>query len=159
MADLLREWGYEVETAPDGSGALDKVLAFNPAVVISDLLMPRMGGMDLLKQLRNTRPGLGFIMLTAQGSIEKAFEAAKLGAFSFLEKPLVAERLHRLQLDLRNSLERHENVRQLEIAQRHLRDAGRVGCLVGQSERIHEVMSLIAMLAPSRASVLIRGER
>ena len=155
LADLLRAWGYEAETASDGVEALDKVATFSPAVILSDLRMPRLGGMDLLKQLHESRPGIGFIMLTGQGSIEEAVEATKLGAFNFLEKPLDPKRL---QVELRNFLEVSEKDRQLEIAQRRLRELGFLGRLVGRSKKMQEVMTLIAQVAPSRASVLISGE-
>lgn len=155
LADLLRAWGYEAETASDGIEALDKVATFSPAVLLSDLRMPRLGGMDLLKQLHESRPGIGFIMLTGQGSIEEAVEATKLGAFNFLEKPLDPKRL---QVELRNFLEVSEKDRQLEIAQRRLRELGFLGRLVGRSKKLQEVMTLIAQVAPSRASVLITGE-
>jgi len=155
LADLLRAWGYEAETASDGVEALDKVATFSPAVILSDLRMPRLGGMDLLKQLHESRPGIGFIMLTGQGSIEEAVEATKLGAFNFLEKPLDPKRL---QVELRNFLEVSEKDRQLEIAQRRLRELGFLGRLVGRSKKMQEVMTLIAQVAPSRASVLITGE-
>src|SRR5712692_620896 len=155
MADLLSAWGYEVEAAPDGVEALEKIPSFDPAVIISDLRMPRMGGMELLKRLGDGRSGSSFIMLTAQGTIEEAVEATKLGAFNFLEKPVDTKRL---QVELRNSLERHESERQLEIAHRRLRDAGILGSLVGRSKKMQEVMSLIGLVAPSTASVLIAGE-
>src|SRR2546426_6673369 len=74
MADLLSAWGYEVEAAPDGVEALEKIPSFDPAVIISDLRMPRMGGMELLKQVRDSRLASSFIMLTAQGTIEERSE-------------------------------------------------------------------------------------
>jgi DNA-binding NtrC family response regulator len=155
LADLLAVWGYETETATDGVEALEKIPAFSPVVVISDLRMPHMTGMELLKQLREARAGLNFIMLTGQGTIEEAVEATRLGAFNFLEKPVDPKRL---QVELRNCLERHESERQLEAAQRRLRDLGFLGSLVGRSKKMQEVMSLVTMVAPSRASVLITGE-
>ncbi len=155
LAELLSAWGYETESAADGAEALEKVEAFSPVVVISDLRMPRVTGMELLKQLRDARPGTTFIMLTGQGTIEEAVEATKLGAHNFLEKPIDPKRL---QIELRNCLERHESGRQLEAAQRRLRDLGFLGSLVGRSQKMQEVMSLIAMVAPSCASVLITGE-
>ena len=155
LADLLSTWGYETETAGDGSEALEKVSSFNPAVVISDLRMPRMTGMELLRQVHEVHSGLNFIMLTGQGTIEEAVEATKLGAFNFLEKPLDTKRL---QVELRICLERHESERQLEAAQRRLRDLGFLGNIVGRSKNMQEVTSLVSMVAPSRASVLISGE-
>jgi DNA-binding NtrC family response regulator len=155
LAELLRAWGYQAETAADGADALQKIAAFEPVVVLSDLRMPGMGGMDLLKQLHETQPGISFIMLTGQGSIEEAVEATKLGAFNFLEKPLDPKRLN---VELRNCVERLESHKQLEIANRRLRDLGILGQLVGRSKKMQEVMALIAQVGPTRASVLITGE-
>jgi DNA-binding NtrC family response regulator len=155
LADLLSVWGYETETAGEGSEALEKVSSFNPAVVISDLRMPRMTGMELLRQVQEAHCGLNFIMLTGQGTIEEAVEATKLGAFNFLEKPLD---IKRLQVELRHCLERQESERQLDAAHRRLRDLGFLGNIVGRSKKMQEVTSLVSMVAPSRASVLITGE-
>jgi DNA-binding NtrC family response regulator len=155
LSDLLGAWGYETDTAVDGAEGLEKIEAFNPAVVISDLRMPQVTGMDLLRQLHDARPDLRFIMLTGQGTIEEAVEATKLGAYNFLEKPVDPKKL---QVELRNCLERQESERQLEIAHRRLRDLGVLGSLVGSSGKMQEVMRLIGMVAPSKASVLITGE-
>ncbi len=155
LLDLLGAWGYEAEAAADGQEAIDKIASFNPVVVISDLRMPRMGGMELLKQVKISRPEIKFIMLTGQGSIEEAVEATKLGAFNFIEKPLDAKRL---QVELRNCLERHEGERELEVARRQLRNAGILGSLVGRSKAMQKVLTLIEQVAPSVASVLIIGE-
>jgi DNA-binding NtrC family response regulator len=155
LADLLGAWGYETDAAVDGAEALEKIAAFNPAVVISDLRMPQVTGMELLRQIHDVRPGLRFIMLTGQGTIEEAVEATKLGAYNFLEKPVDPKRL---QVELRNCLERQESERQLEVAHRRLRDLGVLGSLVGRSAQMQEVMRLIGMVAPSSASVLITGE-
>lgn len=155
LATLLRNWGYETETASQGREALEKIPTFNPAVVICDLRMPDMGGMELLRELGHASPSPSFIMLSGQGTIEEAVEATKLGAFNFLEKPLDVKKL---QVELRNCLERRLNERELEIAQRRLREAGILGSLIGRSKKMQEVMSLVAQIAPSSASVLITGE-
>jgi DNA-binding NtrC family response regulator len=155
LSNLLSAWGYETETAGDGDEALVKIGAFNPAVVISDLRMPQVTGMELLRQLHDERPDVRFIMLTGQGTIEEAVEATKLGAYNFLEKPVDPKRL---QVELRNCLERQESERQLEVAHRRLLDLGVLGSLVGRSAPMQEVMRLIGMVAPSSASVLITGE-
>ena len=155
LAELLAVWGYEAETAADGQEALEKVTSFNPLVVVSDLRMPRLDGMGLLKELREKRQETSFIILTGQGTIEQAVEATKLGAFNFLEKPVDPKRL---RVELRNCLERQENERQLEVAHRRLRDAGILGKLVGRSKKIQETMALVEQVARSSASVLITGE-
>src|SRR5207248_236296 len=138
--ELLKAWGYETEAAADGQEALDKISPFDPHVVVSDLRMPRVGGMELLKQLREKAAAPSFIILTGQATIEEAVEATKLGAFNFLEKPVDPKRL---QIELRNCLERHKDKRDIEIAHRRLREAGILGRLVGQSNKMQEVMSLV----------------
>ena len=155
LADLLRAWGHETATASDGVEGLEKAGSFSPALIISDLRMPQMTGMELLKRIRDDHPATSFIMLTGQGTIEDAVEATKLGAFNFLEKPIDVKRL---QVELRNCLERQENRQKLEVANRRLRGMGVLGKLVGRSKKMQEVMALIAQVAPSSASVLITGE-
>ncbi len=155
LATLLQHWGYQTEMASDGREALQKATGFDPDVVISDLRMPVMEGMDLLKELREAGNASAFIILTGQGTIEEAVEATKLGAYNFLEKPVDA---NRLQVELRNCLQRREDGRRLEVAHRRLRDAGILGSLVGRSKPMQEVLTLISQVAPSRASVLITGE-
>jgi DNA-binding NtrC family response regulator len=123
--------------------------------VISDLRMPRMSGMELLRRLREEAPEVSLIILTGQASIEEAVEATKLGAFNFIEKPIDPKRL---QVELRNCTERHESARQLEVAHRRLRDAGVLGHLVGRSKPMQDVMTIIEQVAPSSAPVLITGE-
>src|SRR5487761_33418 len=155
LEDLLRAWGYDLESAADGTEGWEKIVSYGPTVVLSDLKMPGLSGLELLKQTRNFNPGIYFIMLTGEGSIQSAVEATRLGAFDFLEKPVDARRL---QVVLRNCLDRHESERQLQIAHRKLCDLGALGKLVGKSKKMQEVMSVIAMAAPSSASVLISGE-
>ncbi len=155
LAELLATWGYQSKAAASAEEALALIVSFNPDVVISDLRMPGVSGMDLLKQVKELDPGLDFIMLTGQGSIEEAVEATKLGAYNFLEKPV---NVKRLQVELRNCLQRRESLRQLEVARRRLRDAGVLGKLVGGSKAIQETMAVVSQVGSSRVSVLITGE-
>lgn len=93
LAGLVRLWGYDTETASDGLEALEKMRWFRPRVVISDLQMPRMGGMELLGALRSRVPDVHCIIVTGYGTFEKAEAATALGAIDYLEKPLDLERL------------------------------------------------------------------
>jgi DNA-binding NtrC family response regulator len=155
LADVLSAWGYHTECAEDGDEALDKLSVFEPSIVISDLRMPRMTGIELLKRMREESPDTALMILTGQATIEEAVEATKLGAFNFIEKPIDPKRL---QVEIRNCVERSTSVRHIEAANRRLRDAGLLGRLVGRSKRMQAVMSLIEQVAPSSASVLITGE-
>jgi len=102
LTQLLLSWGYEVETASDGLEALAKIPSFKPVAIISGLQMPRMGGMELLKAVQRRVPQITCIIITGDANAEKATEAMRLGAFSFLEKPVEADRLH---MDLRRCME------------------------------------------------------
>ena len=111
LAQLLFSWGYEVETASDGLEALAKTSSFKPVTIIAGLQMPRMGGMELLKAVRHRVPQISCIIITGDANAEKASEAMRLGAFSFLEKPVEADRLH---MDLRKCLEHSNSSLRLE---------------------------------------------
>jgi DNA-binding NtrC family response regulator len=98
LAELIRIWGYQPETASDGLEALEKLRDSHPRVLISDLQMPRMGGVELLKALQKIAPDISCIVLTGEGNTEKAALARAAGAVDLLEKPIDARRLrHDLQ--------------------------------------------------------------
>jgi DNA-binding NtrC family response regulator len=85
---LLAAWGYEVETAPDGRAALEKVSEVHPSAVITDLVMPTMNGLELLNVLHEEEPALPVILLTAHGNLNHLRDAAQQGAFAYLRKPV-----------------------------------------------------------------------
>jgi DNA-binding NtrC family response regulator len=85
---LLAAWGYEVETAPDGRAALEKVSEVHPSAVITDLVMPTMNGLELLNVLHEEEPTLPVILLTAHGNLNHLRDAAQQGAFAYLRKPV-----------------------------------------------------------------------
>ena len=90
---LLAIWGYEVDTAPDGRVALQKISAAEPKAVITDVVMPVMNGLELLRALRIERPGMPVIVLTGQGSLETLARARQQGAYAYLAKPVDVGRL------------------------------------------------------------------
>ena len=97
LAELISGWGYRTETARDGMEGWEKALAWDPAIVVTDLKMPRLDGIGLLTKLAEEGSGLNanlaVVVLTAMGSIQLAVEAMKLGAYDFLQKPVDATRL------------------------------------------------------------------
>ncbi len=155
LAELVQAWGYRTETAKDGLDALDKVLAWSPEIVVTDLKMPRMDGMELLERLSEQPQPIAVVLLTAQGSIDTAVDAMKLGAYDFLTKPVDPTRLKNI---LTNAARQRGTDRELEVTRRKLRDTGLLGMLVGSSKKMQEVYGLVEMVAPSSASVLITGE-
>jgi DNA-binding NtrC family response regulator len=154
LAALVRAWGYDTVTANDGVEGLEQVQSWGPGIVITDLKMPRMDGMDLLVQVA-AQPQVKVILLTAQGSVDAAVTAMKTGAFDFIEKPVNPTRLRNI---LQNASRIRGAERELEASRRKLRDVGVLGSLVGPSKKMQEVFRLIEMVAPSTASVLITGE-
>jgi DNA-binding NtrC family response regulator len=155
LAELVQAWGYDTATAEDGVEALAMVESWNPGIVITDLRMPRMDGMQLLEHIAAQPQQVAVILLTAQGSVDAAVSAMKSGAFDFVEKPVNAARLRNI---LQNASRLRGTERELEASRRKLRDIGVLGALVGPSKRMQEVFRLIEMVAPSTASVLITGE-
>src|SRR5690349_2395756 len=93
LAELISAWGYRTDTAKDGLEGLEKVTSWAPGIVITDLKMPRMSGMELLERLAETPQPVAVILLTAQGSIDLAVEAMKSGAYDFISKPVDPTRL------------------------------------------------------------------
>ncbi|MGB7189297.1 MAG: sigma-54 dependent transcriptional regulator [Acidobacteriaceae bacterium] len=155
LAELVAGWGYRTETARDGVEALDKVMTWQPGIVVTDLKMPRMDGLDLLERLSELKQNQAVVVLTAQGSIQAAVDAMKLGAYDFIQKPVDAVRLRQI---LSNACRQRETEQELEATRRKLRDQGVLGSLVGTSKKMREVFALIERIAPSNVSVLITGE-
>ncbi len=155
LAELVSGWGYRTDTARDGVEALERVQAWQPGIVVTDLKMPRMDGIELLERLNELKHDQAVVVLTAQGSIELAVEAMKIGAYDFIQKPVDPTRLRTI---LMNATRQRETVRELEVTRRKLRDTGVLGSLVGSSKKMQELFALVERVAPSNVSVLITGE-
>jgi DNA-binding NtrC family response regulator len=155
LAELVQAWGFLTDEAPDGEEAMRKVTTFRPAIIVSDLVMPRMGGLELLRALQDQLTDLTFILLTAQGTIESAVGAIKDGAYDYLSKPVDPQRL---QILLQKAVERQETLREVRHLRRQLREQGSFGRIIGNSPGIRTVYRVIEQSAPTSASVLISGE-
>src|SRR3989440_3761751 len=155
MAELVSSWGYRTETARDGLEGLEKVAAWSPGIVITDLKMPRLDGMELLERIAEQPQQIAVVLLTAQGSIDVAVDAMKLGAYDFIQKPVDTARLKQI---LQNAARHRGTSLEMEVTKRKLRDTGVLGHLVGSSKSMQEIFRLIELVAPSTASVLITGE-
>ncbi|HVH88477.1 MAG TPA: sigma-54 dependent transcriptional regulator [Terriglobales bacterium] len=155
LAELVSSWGYRTETAKDGLEAIDKVMTWSPGIVVTDLKMPRMDGLELLQRLADQPEQMAVVVLTAQGSIDSAVDAMKMGAYDYIQKPVDPTRLRAI---LQNASRQKDTERELEVTRRQLRDAGVLGRLVGKSRKMQEIFALVERVAPSTASVLITGE-
>lgn len=159
LAELVSGWGYETETARDGMEGWEKALAWSPAIIVTDLKMPRLDGMGLLAKMADENSGLAaniaVILLTAMGSVQLAVDAMKMGAYDFVQKPVDSARLRTI---LANAAKQRRTVIELEVVRRRLRETGVLGSLIGSSRVMREIFALIEQIAPSNVSVLITGE-
>ena len=155
LTALLARWGYDVDEAGDGQEALAKAAAGLPSVVLSDLVMPKMDGLELLRALKTDVPFASVILLTGQGSIDTAVTAMREGAYDYLTKPVDVARLRLL---IPKAAERGEALREVALLRRRLSQVWGMGRLVGTSAGMQEVYRLIEVAAPTTAPVLISGE-
>ncbi len=155
LTELIRTWGFLADSAEDGQEGLQKVTSFRPAIVVTDLVMPRMDGLQLLKTLREVDPDISIVILTAQGTVESAVSAIKDGAYDYLTKPVDPQRL---QILLQKVVERQETLREVKALRRQLRDQGSFGRMIGNSAGMRRVYRIVEQAAPTSASLLINGE-
>ena len=155
LAELVRAWGFTADEAADGAEALEKVTAFRPTIVVTDLVMPRMSGIELLKALQPEIDNIKVILLTAQGTVDTAVEAVKAGAEDYLTKPLDPNKLQRL---LERLAELNQHKRENQAFRRQLSDRGRFGRIIGSSPAMRALYQVLEQAAPTPASMLILGE-
>jgi two-component system nitrogen regulation response regulator NtrX len=150
---LLAGEGYEVRDAADGAGGLASALGAEPAAALVDLMMPgEPDGLGLLERLRERLPDVPVVMMSGRAGLSDAVRATKLGAFTFLEKPLTPEGV---LLALGSALE----LRRARREARALReDLGIGGAMVGDSPAMQEVRAMVARVGPTDARVLVTGE-
>ena len=155
LTELVRTWGFTADEAADGDEALEKVTTFRPSIVVTDLVMPRMSGIELLKALQPEIDNIKVILLTAQGTVDTAVEAVKDGAEDYLTKPVDPNKLQRL---LERLAELNEQKRENQALRRQLSDRGRFGRIIGNSPKMRALYQVIEQAAPTPASMLILGE-
>jgi DNA-binding NtrC family response regulator len=156
LSKMIQSWGFDVQTASDGQEALEKLNHAPVHVLVTDLMMPRMDGFELLKRLGSQSSLPPTIVLTAFGNIETAVQTMHdLGAFWFLEKPIQPSALKVL---LERAATQSRLAEEAERLQRRLLYQGVLVDLVGTCSAMQQVFSLIRQVAPSKAAVLVTGE-
>jgi DNA-binding NtrC family response regulator len=156
LGDMLSSFGFEVAKASDGREALEMLGPFHPGVILTDLVMPRMDGFDLLKELAARGDRTPAIVLTGLGTIDQAVSVVHdLRAFWFLEKPVQPTVLRTL---VDRAMQQSRLLDETERLNRQLSYQGVLGDLVGDSPAMQEIFSLIRQVAGTTASVLITGE-
>lgn len=154
LRTVLESWGHQVQEASSGQDALD-LLEGNPIdVILTDLRMPGMTGLDLLAAAKEARPDIDVIVMTAYGSVEGAVQAMKNGAVDFITKPID---LDQLEIVLRRTLDRKRLVREIKVLKRRLDESVRGFRLLGDSEAMQAVLGKASRVASTDATVLVQG--
>ena len=147
---------YRVFTAENGRKALDVISSEpNLDVLLCDLIMPDMNGVEVLRAAKETNPALSVVMITAHGTIKTAVEAMKFGAFDYVTKPFDMDEI---KLVVKNALERSQLLVENASLKQELKSRFRFDEIVGSSGKMQEVYRIIERVANSNATVLIRGE-
>ncbi len=155
MEALLGEAGYETLTAASGADALKVAAQADLDLVLTDMKMPQMSGIELLSELKRLDPDLPVIIMTAYGTVEKAVEAMKKGAFDYILKPFKNEEI---LVTIAKALEHRHLLRQNRLLGQELGKRYGPANIVGHSKAMQEILALVHRVAPTRATVLISGE-
>jgi two-component system response regulator AtoC len=155
LRTLLRRNGYEVEVASNGEEALKLVDSFGPDFVLTDVRMPKMGGLDLLSTLRAKQSDATVIVMSAYGNVEAALEAIKLGAYDYVQKPFKNDEV---VLALRKAEEREALRRENRALREEIRKEYRFEDLLAKSGAMQDVFRTVAKVADFKTTVLIQGE-
>jgi two-component system response regulator HydG len=155
---LLRKEGYEVTTAQGGKAGLEQIRSGNHAIVLTDVRMPQVSGLDILQAAKDQDPETPVILMTAQASLQTAIQSVNQGAFHYIQKPFSNDELLTI---LRRACEfrslRVEN-KQLKQDIRRRGERSQVSRPIGKSRRFTEVLKLAEVVAPTASTVLIQGE-
>ncbi|MEZ4427943.1 MAG: sigma-54 dependent transcriptional regulator [Nannocystaceae bacterium] len=158
LTEMLRDEGYEVRSAADGFKALGKVEVWVPDVVITDVKMPALGGIELMGKLRERFPDIAVIVMTGFGSVEGAVEAMHLGADDYLSKPV---HFPQLLMVLQRVLQHRRLQREAHALRDALRDEESTDeqrGIIGQSKPFRDLMDLVGQVADSPVAVMVLGE-
>ena len=155
LAQFVGQLGYHVEVAESAEAAIRLVESFRPAVVMTDLMLPGIDGLELLQQLKGLAHPPVVLLMTGHASIEAAVEAMRTGAYDFLTKPLD---LVRLEVLLEKAAVHESLAQEVALLRLQLRQKGAFGRMIGQSKSMQEVYRWIELSAMSTAPVLIHGE-
>jgi two-component system response regulator AtoC len=152
---FLRRDGYEVETAGNGEEALALIENFGPDYILTDVRMPKMGGLDLLTTLKAKGHEATVIVMSAYGSVDLAIEAMKAGAYDYIQKPFKPEEL---LLTLRKADERESLRRENRALKQEIRDKARFEELLAKSPEMQAVFKTVSKIADFKTTALITGE-
>ncbi|MCM2353854.1 MAG: sigma-54 dependent transcriptional regulator [Pseudobdellovibrio sp.] len=152
---MLKKEGYEVTTAEDGAKARDILTKKSFDMIISDMQMPNLTGIELLRHVRESYPDIVFMIITAFGTTETAVEAMKLGAYDYLTKPF---KIDEVRLNIANALRSKNLETEVRVLKKELVKEYSFQNMVGNSDAMHSVFNLIQRVSQAPTNVLITGE-
>ena len=155
LSTLLAAEHYSVDFAQNGAQALEKARESDYSVVLLDLMMPDMDGLQVLEQFRKMESNPVTVILTAFASIEKAVKATKLGAFDFITKPFKNDEI---LLAVKNAAEHRRLLDENLRLKKSLRERYNFKNIIGKSAAMQQVFDLIAQVAPRRSTILVQGD-
>jgi two-component system response regulator HydG len=154
LAILLRGAGYVTDEAADGETAIERIGAESYDLVLTDLRMGRVDGLEVLRKVRESSPATEVIVMTAYGTVESAVTAMRLGAYDYLQKPFTEEEL---LVKVAKAFERKRLAGEVSLLTQEFRERYKFENIIGRSQAIRDVMSRIVRIAPTDATVLITG--
>ncbi|MEJ2589182.1 MAG: sigma-54 dependent transcriptional regulator [Deltaproteobacteria bacterium] len=155
LKTVLKSWGFEADAADDGTLAVEKVQERPYDLILMDVRMAVMSGIEALRQIQAYNPSIPILIMTAYSSVESAVEAMKAGAYDYLTKPLDFDDL---KLTMERALE-HTRLKEENMALKEkLNSGGRLKNIIGKSPAMKELVDMVALVAPSEATILITGE-
>ena len=152
LTEILGFEGYKIEEAADGEEGLKKFQGATYDVVLCDIKMPKVDGLEFLSKATGMNPDVPIIMISGHGTIETAVEAVKKGAFDFISKP---PDLNRLLITIRNAIDKNKLVKEAKVLKRRV---SKVQEMIGESAAIKKIKETIEKVAPTEARVMITGE-
>jgi two-component system response regulator HydG len=155
LKTIIKSWGYIVETADDGEKAVEKVRHRPFDLILMDVRMTNMSGIEALKNIKSYNPSIPILIMTAYSSVETAVEALKEGAYDYLTKPLDFEVL---KLTIERVLEHVDLKAENLTLKEKLKSSFDISNIIGKSRPMKELNEMVAMIAPSEATVLITGD-
>lgn len=155
LSIILNKEGYEVETAPNGEEALQKLLSFSFDQVLCDIRMPNMDGMEFLKEVKRLGIETTIIMMSAYGTIDIAIEAMKLGAYDYISKPFKPDEII---LTLRKAEEREQLRKENRLLRKEIQKEYGLDNIISKNEKMLKILDTIKKVAPYKSTILITGE-
>ncbi len=152
LSEILSFEGYKIDEAGDGEEGFRKFRDKEYDVILCDIKMPKMDGIEFLEKAKEANPDLPIIMISGHGTIETAVEAVKKGAYDYISKP---PDLNRLLITIRNAMDKTSLVAETKVLKRKV---SKVQDMIGESAPIQKIRETIEKVAPTDARILITGE-